>query len=153
MPTPDQAARAATIASVRHSSELEGGRSSDAARAIQDLWIAGEIDTDELGRRTRALYNLPPQPGDSDYQADVELDQAEVEALVDHFLPEALVDLAVSIVRQDDPLDRLIAGLDPGDAVEVRRYKAFLTELGDRREDRDRTLALYRKHYPEEDNR
>jgi len=150
MLTPEQQTRADTMASIRHSSELDGGRSSDAARAIQDLWIAGEIDTDELVRRTRALHGLPPQPGDSDCPA-VDVDQADVDALVDHFLPEAVVDLAVSVVRQDDPqLDRLTAGLDPGDAEQVRRFGAFLKELGNDRDDADRRLAVYRKHYPED---
>lgn len=70
MTSPEQEARAATMASIRHSTELEGGRSSDAARAIQDLWIAGEIDTDELVGRSQVLHRLPPQPGDSHYPAD-----------------------------------------------------------------------------------
>ncbi|WP_446719776.1 antitoxin VbhA family protein [Isoptericola sp. F-RaC21] len=50
--------RTADVARVRHSTELEGGRSSDAARALQDAYARGEIDGDELVRRTRALHGL-----------------------------------------------------------------------------------------------
>jgi hypothetical protein len=59
--------RAAWITEARHSTELEGRQSSPAARELQDRYIAGEFDVDELRRRTQALYGLPPQPGDSDY--------------------------------------------------------------------------------------
>lgn len=101
--TPEQQARAATIASIRHSSALDGGRSSEAARALQDLWVIGEFDTDELVRRTQALYGLPPQPGDSHYPADAgDTDDEIVARLVDAFLPEALLDLAIATGRQDD---------------------------------------------------
>lgn len=92
-------------------------------------------------------------PEQQDRADTIDVDQADVDALVDHFLPETLVDLAVSGVRQDDPqLDRLTAGLDPGDAEEVRRFSAFLKELGHDRDDNDRRLALYRKHYPEDED-
>ncbi|WP_329484166.1 antitoxin VbhA family protein [Kribbella sp. NBC_01484] len=43
--------RAAVVASVRHSTELEGGRSTDFARELQEQWVEGRIDLDELGRR------------------------------------------------------------------------------------------------------
>lgn len=103
MTTPEQEARAATIASIRHSSTLEGGQSTPAAQAIQDLWVAGEIDADELVRRTQALYGLPPQPGDSHYPAgDVDPDDEIVTRLVDAYLPEALIDLAIATTRQHD---------------------------------------------------
>jgi uncharacterized membrane protein len=52
------ARRAAQVAAVRHSTALEGGRSTDAARALQDQYAAGEITLEELGERTRALYGL-----------------------------------------------------------------------------------------------
>ncbi|HEY3514523.1 MAG TPA: antitoxin VbhA family protein [Kribbella sp.] len=54
----EQAQRAAQVASVRHSSALEGGRSTDAARALQDQYVAGEISIEELVERTRALHGL-----------------------------------------------------------------------------------------------
>ena len=54
----ERAQRAADAARVRASTELEGGRSSDAARAIQDAYVRGEIDGDELVRRTKALHEI-----------------------------------------------------------------------------------------------
>lgn len=45
-----------SIEQVRHSTELEGGRSNDAARSIQDRWVRGEIDDDELVRLTQELH-------------------------------------------------------------------------------------------------
>ncbi|MFJ2301026.1 antitoxin VbhA family protein [Oerskovia paurometabola] len=50
----ERAQRARDAARIRHSTELEGGRSDDAARAIQDMYVRGEIDGDELIRRTKA---------------------------------------------------------------------------------------------------
>lgn len=44
------------IEQIRHSTELEGGRSNDAARAIQDRWVQGEIDEDELVQLTLELH-------------------------------------------------------------------------------------------------
>ncbi|MGW8566694.1 antitoxin VbhA family protein [Isoptericola sp. NPDC055881] len=63
MPISDEerAQRAADAARVRHSTELEGGRSSDAARAIQEAYVRGEIDADELVRRTKALHAITDQ--------------------------------------------------------------------------------------------
>ena len=43
---------------IRHSTEMEGGRSSDEVREIQDRWVRGEITIEEMGLLTRALYNL-----------------------------------------------------------------------------------------------
>ncbi len=56
MPISDEerAQRAADAARIRHSTELEGGRTDDAARAIQDMYVRGEIDGEELIRRTKA---------------------------------------------------------------------------------------------------
>jgi len=54
----ETAARAATIASARHSTELEGRRSSPAARALQDAYIAGQLNADELVEQTKALYGI-----------------------------------------------------------------------------------------------
>lgn len=47
--------RRAIIADARHSTELEGGRSSDEARAIQDRWAAGNITLEEYGAQIAAL--------------------------------------------------------------------------------------------------
>ena len=44
----ESARRRATLDAVRHSSALEGGRSSDDVHAAQDRWAAGEITLDEL---------------------------------------------------------------------------------------------------------
>lgn len=43
---------------IRHSTEMEGGRSSDAAREIQDRWDRGEINADELVQLTKELHQL-----------------------------------------------------------------------------------------------
>lgn len=51
----ERARRADDAARIRHSTELEGGRTSEAARAIQDQYVRGEIDAQELMRRTFAL--------------------------------------------------------------------------------------------------
>lgn len=50
----EQARRAAHVAQVRHSTEMEGGRSNDEARADQDAWVRGEISADELVARAIA---------------------------------------------------------------------------------------------------
>ncbi|HEY3561804.1 MAG TPA: hypothetical protein VGL05_30270 [Kribbella sp.] len=89
--------RAAAVASVRHSTELEGGRSTDAARALQDQWVKGDIDLDELGRRTRALHGLPVAPDD--------VDEHEVDELAQAFLPDALIDSAIATLDLDPDLD------------------------------------------------
>jgi hypothetical protein len=39
----------------RHSTMLEGGRTPPEARAIQDQYVRGEIDGDEMHRLTMAL--------------------------------------------------------------------------------------------------
>lgn len=48
--------RRRSIEQVRYSTELEGGRSNDAARAIQDRWVRGEIGDDDLVRLTQELH-------------------------------------------------------------------------------------------------
>jgi len=55
MPISDEerAQRAADAQRIRHSTQLEGGRTDDAARAIQDMYVRGEIDGEELIRRTK----------------------------------------------------------------------------------------------------
>ena len=54
--TPEERARrAADALRIWHSTEMEGGRTSEAARAIQDLYVRGKIDEAELMRRTVAL--------------------------------------------------------------------------------------------------
>ncbi|MEV0287910.1 antitoxin VbhA family protein [Kribbella sp. NPDC050820] len=50
--------RTGAVTSVRHSTALEGGRSTEAARALQDAYAAGEITLEELGERTKALHGL-----------------------------------------------------------------------------------------------
>ena len=55
----ERALRENDVRQARASTELEGGRTSEAARAIQDAYARGEIDHDELMRRTRAYLNLP----------------------------------------------------------------------------------------------
>lgn len=50
-----QSDRAEDARRIRHSTEMEGGRTSDEARAIQDMYVRGEIDEEELMRRTFAL--------------------------------------------------------------------------------------------------
>jgi uncharacterized membrane protein len=55
----ERALRENDVRQARASTELEGGRTSEAARAIQDAYARGEIDYEEFGRRTRAYLNLP----------------------------------------------------------------------------------------------
>lgn len=56
---PAEAARRAEDAQrIRHSTEMEGGRTTPKARAIQDAFVRGEIDADELIRRTRAYLDI-----------------------------------------------------------------------------------------------
>ena len=55
----ERALRENDVRQARASTELEGGRTSDEARAIQDAYVRGEIDYEEFGRRTRAYLNLP----------------------------------------------------------------------------------------------
>ncbi len=48
--------RRAVIASARHSSEMEGGRTTPAARAVQDAWVRGELSLEEF--RDRVVRNV-----------------------------------------------------------------------------------------------
>ena len=52
----EQARRAEAVRQIRHSTEMEGGRSSDAARADQDAYVRGEISIDELIARAQAQH-------------------------------------------------------------------------------------------------
>lgn len=51
--------RAETARRIRHSTEMEGGRTGRVARADQDAYVRGEIDEEELLRRFRARHDLP----------------------------------------------------------------------------------------------
>ncbi|KXO99409.1 antitoxin VbhA family protein [Tsukamurella tyrosinosolvens] len=53
--------RIRTVESVRRSTELEGGRSTDALRADQADYILGRITAAELGARTRRRYGIDPR--------------------------------------------------------------------------------------------
>lgn len=44
---------------IRHSTEMEGGRTPDAARRDQDAYARGEIDEAEMVRRFREQYDIP----------------------------------------------------------------------------------------------
>ena len=52
----EQAERAETIRQIRHSTAMEGGQSSDEARADQDAYVRGEIAVEELVKRAKARY-------------------------------------------------------------------------------------------------
>lgn len=43
----EQARRQEALRQIRHSTEMEGGRTSDAERAEQDRWARGEITIEE----------------------------------------------------------------------------------------------------------
>lgn len=51
----DEDARRRVVDQARHSTELEGGRTDPAARALQERYVAGEISADELVEQTRRL--------------------------------------------------------------------------------------------------
>ncbi len=53
-------ARAWAVAQARHSTEMEGGRSSDEVRAVQDRYVRGEITSDELIAWVKAHHGLTP---------------------------------------------------------------------------------------------
>jgi hypothetical protein len=57
-PSAPKAKATVAVAFARHSTELEGRRSSHAARTLQDAYIAGELDEDELVERTKALHGI-----------------------------------------------------------------------------------------------
>ncbi|MHA7304229.1 antitoxin VbhA family protein [Arthrobacter sp. TMN-49] len=50
--------RQSALADIRHSTEMEGGRSSDQARALQGRWARGEIDADEMVELTKEIHQL-----------------------------------------------------------------------------------------------
>jgi len=43
--------RRAVIVAARHSSEMEGGQTTPAARAVQDAWVRGELSLEEFRDR------------------------------------------------------------------------------------------------------
>ena len=53
-----EVARRQVIDDARRTSELEGGRSTDATRADQDAYVRGEIDIHQLGERIHSRYGL-----------------------------------------------------------------------------------------------
>lgn len=53
----EQARRGEAVRQIRHSTEMEGGRSSDEARATQDAYVRGEISIDELIAHHRVLMD------------------------------------------------------------------------------------------------
>lgn len=54
----EQARRVEAFRQARHSSEMEGGRTSEEARADQDEFAEGRISEDELHRRIRVRHGL-----------------------------------------------------------------------------------------------
>lgn len=50
--------RQKVLAGVRHSSEMEGGRSSEDARKLQERWARGEITANELVKQTKELHRI-----------------------------------------------------------------------------------------------
>ena len=48
--------RVKAVSAIRHSTELEGSRSTDATRADQDAYARGTIPAAELGARVRRRY-------------------------------------------------------------------------------------------------
>lgn len=58
----EQGRRATHVAQVRHSTEMEGGRNSEEARADQDAWVRGEISADELVARAIAKTRAGEAP-------------------------------------------------------------------------------------------
>jgi|BarGraIncu00222A_1022003.scaffolds.fasta_scaffold125479_1 Antitoxin VbhA len=56
MTAAEQARRLEAVRHIRHSTEMEGGWSSDEARADQDVYVCGEISIDELIVCTKARH-------------------------------------------------------------------------------------------------
>ena len=52
----EQAERAEAVRQIRHSTEMEGGRSSDEDRVDQDAYVRGEITLEELFGRIKTRY-------------------------------------------------------------------------------------------------
>ena len=52
----EQDRRAEEARQIRHSTAMEGGKSSAADRADQDAYVRGEITIDELVERAKAQY-------------------------------------------------------------------------------------------------
>ena len=51
------------VAQVRHSTQLEGGRSGEQARTLQDAYVRGEFGASDLVARTRQLHAPTSLPG------------------------------------------------------------------------------------------
>ena len=49
----ERARRRHSVDKARHSTEMEGGRSSDAIREAQEAYVRGEIEIDELIERSQ----------------------------------------------------------------------------------------------------
>ncbi|WP_380169762.1 hypothetical protein [Jannaschia sp. R86511] len=58
------ARRRAFVDEARHSTVLEGGLTSPAARALQERYVAGDFDVDQLGEeiRRRLAQRLAERP-------------------------------------------------------------------------------------------
>jgi hypothetical protein len=54
----DRELRVRTLADAEHSSAMEGLEPTPEFRADAAAYVEGEIDVDELGRRTRARYGI-----------------------------------------------------------------------------------------------
>lgn len=55
VPGLEERRRRLAVDEARHSTELEGGRSDAAARALQERYVAGDLSVDELGEGIRRL--------------------------------------------------------------------------------------------------
>lgn len=63
--TPEESRRRAEdVARIAHSTEMEGGRIPDEARADLEEFVAGRIDEAEMIRRGRARFGLDGDAGD-----------------------------------------------------------------------------------------
>lgn len=56
--TSSEMQRRRAIDDARHTSELEGSRSTEETRKDQDAYVRGDIDVTQLGARVRSRYGL-----------------------------------------------------------------------------------------------
>ena len=54
--------RRAVIAAARHSSEMEGGATTPAARAVQDAWVPGDLTLEEFRDRVQRNVTADGRP-------------------------------------------------------------------------------------------
>ncbi len=54
----EYARRRSAVDEARHSSEMEGGRSTPEGHADQEAYVAGEISVDQLVEQTRSRHGL-----------------------------------------------------------------------------------------------